>query len=50
MKKKLRYGIQKSTKTQAGMNSLLLTPPPPSQNSHAVDGTEPLNQNGESLK
>jgi len=32
--KKLRYAIQKSTHTdQAGMN---LTPPPPSQNSHAV--------------
>ena len=31
--KKLRYAIQKSTKNQAGMN---LTPPPPSQNSHAV--------------
>jgi len=31
--KKLRYAIQKKYKNQAGMN---LTPPPPSQNSHAV--------------
>jgi len=31
--KKLRYAIQKSTKNQVGMN---LTPPPASQNSHAV--------------
>ena len=33
MKKKLRYEIQKKYKNQAGMN---LTPPPPSQYSHAV--------------
>jgi len=31
--KKLRYAIQKKYTNQAGMN---LTPPPPSQNSHAV--------------
>jgi len=31
--KKLCYAIQKKYKNQAGMN---LTPPPPSQNSHAV--------------
>jgi len=27
-----------------------LIPPPPSQNSHAVDDIVPLNQNGDSLK
>jgi len=31
--KKLRYAIQKKYKNHAGIN---LTPPPPSQNSHAV--------------